>query len=241
MWFLAYAQYDTSIIGKSNYQRFGLHLFRIFPLAGLSAFVLAALGACVQDPVIMAPLLATAGTVDGPVTVAFIADQGSGAGARGVLKLIKAEGADLVLHQGDFDYRDNPSDWDALITEVLGPAFPYFASVGNHDKKRYFGPGGYQAMLLRRLKRVKGARCIGDLGVLSACTYRNLYFVLSAIGTIPNKPDDPRHIANIQEMLAHSRAPWKICSWHKNQGSMQVGNKKDEVGWAAYVPVSLLT
>lgn len=89
----------------------------------------------------MAPPLATAGTVDGPLTVAFVGDQGSGAGARGVLRLIKAEGAGLVLHQGDFDYRDDPSVWDALITEVLGPAFPYFASVGQPRRKTLFRSG----------------------------------------------------------------------------------------------------
>jgi hypothetical protein len=211
-----------------------LHQNRKFCRSVLFACVLAVLGACARDQVIMAPPLATASTVDGPLTVAFIGDQGAGAGARGVLQLIKAEGADLVLHQGDFDYRDDPSAWDALITEILGPAFPYFASVGNHDVKRYFGPGGYQAMLSRRLKKVTGARCIDELGILSACTYRNLFFVLSGIGTIPKTPDDPRHIAYIREKLAQSRAPWKICSWHKNQSAMQVGNKKDAVGWAAY-------
>ena len=27
---------------------------------------------------------------------------------------------------------------------------------------------------------------------------------------------------------------WKICSRHKNQRAMQLGKKKDAVGWAAY-------
>lgn len=89
-------------------------------------------------------------------------------------------------------------------------------------------------MLSRRLKKVRGTRCIDDLGILSACTYRNLFFILSGIGTIPKTPDDPRHVAYLREKLAQSRAAWKICSWHKNQSAMQVGNKKDAVGWAAY-------
>jgi hypothetical protein len=63
-----------------------------------------------------------------PLTVAFIADQGLGEGARAVLQLIVEEGADLVLHQGDLDYQDDPSAWDASITNVLGADFPYFVS-----------------------------------------------------------------------------------------------------------------
>ena len=50
-----------------------------------------------------------------PLTVAFIADQRSGRNARSVLELIKAERADLVLHQGDFDYHDDPDGWDPSV------------------------------------------------------------------------------------------------------------------------------
>ncbi len=43
-----------------------------------------------------------------PLTVAFIGDQGSTSNSRAVLRMIKQHGADMVLHQGDFDYRRNP-------------------------------------------------------------------------------------------------------------------------------------
>jgi hypothetical protein len=89
-------------------------------------------------------------------------------------------------------------------------------------------------MLQTRLGRIEGARCSGNLGVRSACVYRGLFFILSGIGTIPDEPDDPDHIAFLQEELARSGAPWKICSWHRNQRLMQIGKKKDAVGWAAY-------
>jgi hypothetical protein len=169
-----------------------------------------------------------------PLTVAFIADQGLGAGARAVLRLILEEGADLVLHQGDLDYRDDPSAWDAFIADVLGADFPYFVSIGNNDVRRWYGPDGYQAKLQARLDRVPEATCTGDLGVRSACTFRGLFFILSGIGTEPDEPDDAYHVAYIRDQLAQSDARWKICSWHKNQSAMQVGNKDDEVGWAAY-------
>ena len=65
------------------------------------------------------------------VTIAFIGDQGRGADAEAVLLLIRDEGADAVVHSGDFDYEDDPAAWDGPITSILGADFSYFASAGN--------------------------------------------------------------------------------------------------------------
>jgi 3',5'-cyclic AMP phosphodiesterase CpdA len=169
-----------------------------------------------------------------PVTVAFIADQGLGDSARSVLRLIAAEGADLVLHQGDLEYRGDPDAWDDLITDELGADFPYFVSIGNHDVSRYFSPDGYQHKLKTRLNRIEGARCTGKLGVQSACTFKGLFFILSGVGTLPNRPDDGKHVAFIREQLAQDTSLWRICSWHKTQRMMQLGRKRDAVGWGPY-------
>ncbi len=56
-----------------------------------------------------------------PVTVAFIGDQGMGSNSRAVLQLIKAEGADLVLHQGDLDYENNPTGPTDRTVRHQGP------------------------------------------------------------------------------------------------------------------------
>lgn len=169
-----------------------------------------------------------------PLKVAFIADQGGGRNAIAVLQLIAAEGAQMVIHSGDFDYRNNPDKWDGRISQFLGPDFPYFASPGNHDLKKWFGEDGYQAKLIQRLVRVRGAHCIGDLGTRSACTYKGLFFILSSVGTIPMVPDDADHIAFIRDQLARATAPMRICSWHKNQHKMQIGSKTNTIGWGPY-------
>jgi len=170
-----------------------------------------------------------------PLTVAFIGDQGTTGNSRAVLRMIKQQGADMVLHQGDLGYRNDPESWDAMITDILGGDFPYFASIGNHDTKTWSGPRGYQARLRARLARIAGATCSGDLGVRSACTYRGLFFILSGIGTEPDDDrDNPDHIAFIKDQLAETDATWRICSWHKNQNAMQLGDKPDAVGWQAY-------
>jgi len=161
--------------------------------------------------------------------VAFIGDQGDGSAALAVLRLIRDEGTDMVLHQGDFDYGDNPTQWDNNITSVLGADFPYFASVGNHDDNSFYGTGGYQEKLQQRLDRVSGATCTGDLGVNSACEYQGLFFILSGAGTLGSG-----HEAYIREQLSANNSTWRVCSWHKNQNAMQVGGKGNEVGWGPY-------
>ena len=159
-------------------------------------------------------------------TVAFLGDQGIGGNSEKVLELVKSEGSQMVLHQGDFDYHDDPEAWDNQISRVLGDDFPYFASVGNHDIAAW---PGYQKKLQERLERVQGAECTGDLGVNSVCRYKGLLFVLSGIGTLGEGHED-----YLKEALTDDDFLWKVCSWHKNQRLMQVGDKENEVGWRAY-------
>jgi hypothetical protein len=145
-----------------------------------------------------------------------------------VLRLVKSEGAHAVIHIGDFDYVENVDGWHAQIDAVLGPNFPYFASIGNHDVPSWPGPSGYQAGLQARLARIPGASCTGDLGVNSVCRYRGLMFVLSGVGTYGDGTED------YLESVIDAPDVWRLCVWHKNQHDMQVGGKLDEVGWRAY-------
>ena len=106
--------------------------------------------------------------------VAFIGDQGHLPSSFAVLELIKDEGAQMVLHQGDLDYDDDPDKWDRMITNVLGNDFPYLVSIGEHDGKSWNeGPiwSGYQDKLYDRLEKNPDIICVGDLGVKSACSY----------------------------------------------------------------------
>jgi len=161
-------------------------------------------------------------------TIAFIGDQGLGSNARAVLNLIKNEGADAVVHSGDFDYNDNPADWDGQINGILGPDFPYFASVGNHDSARFYGSGGYQEFLAARMTRL-GITWDGDLGVKSSFHYNGFFILLTAPGTLSTG-----HELYIRDQLATDNSIWRISSWHKNMRLMQVENKSDETGWGVY-------
>jgi hypothetical protein len=172
-------------------------------------------------------------------TIAFIGDQGFGPDARAVLELIREEGADAVIHSGDFDYHDDPRAWEDQINSVLGEDFPYFASIGNHDLVSFFGPGGYQERLEARLERL-GIDWDGELGVRSSLHYQGIFIVLTAPGIFV--PDDLCELFDlcheydhyIRDQLASSNSIWKISSWHKNMHLMQVGTKPDETGWGVY-------
>lgn len=161
-----------------------------------------------------------------PVKVAFIGDQGAGKGARAVLRLIKTEGAEMVLHQGDFDYQDDPDHWDRQISEILGPDFPYFASLGNHD----IPVQDYQRKLEERRGRVSGVICSGETAMRQICLYRGLFMVFVAPGFGPDR-GDPRFL---RERLAANHSLWRVCSWHIPQPEMQVGGKTDKVDWGVY-------
>ena len=166
--------------------------------------------------------------------VAFVGDSGVNPNAVAVLRLILDEQADAVLHQGDLWYGDQSMpqsafDWEAQLDSVLGPDFPYFSSIGNHDVQIW---SAYQPLLQARIDSVEGADCTsapGELGIKSACTFNGLTFLLLGAGTVGTGYDE-----YIQTQLASYDSIWRVCSWHKNQTEMQVGGKSSEVGWGPY-------
>ena len=163
---------------------------------------------------------------DGGFRVAFIADQDINTNSIAVLDLIKDEGAQLVLHQGDFDYEDDPDKWDRMISNVLGDDFPYLASLGDHDVKAW---SGYQEKLYDRLKKNPDAVCNGDLGVKSSCTYQGLFFILVAPDFIDSDYD-----SFIAEQLNKTDYIWRICSWHHDMNTMPTYSKPNKTGLEIY-------
>ncbi len=164
-------------------------------------------------------------------TIAFFGDQGHGADTQAVLQLIADEGTDVVVHAGDFDYKDDPQGWDQQITDVLGPCFPYFAAVGNHDSGSFYGSGGYQEFLAARMQCLE-LEWDGDLGARSSHSYQGILFVLTAPDVFGD--GDTEHAPYIQEQLAADQSIWRISSWHKLMTAMQIGGKPDDAGWGVY-------
>jgi len=164
-------------------------------------------------------------------TVAFLGDQGLGSDSEAVLQMVKDEGAEAVVHAGDFDYDDDPQAWDDQINDILGPNFPYFAAVGNHDDGDFYGSGGYQEFLEARMNRI-GVSWDGDLGVMSWHRYGGISFVLTAPDVFGD--GDGLHDEYIRDQFAGDTAAWRVSCFHKNMNKMQVGGKGDEAGWGVY-------
>lgn len=162
--------------------------------------------------------------------VAFIGDLGVGSKSKKVLRLIRDEKAQLILHQGDFDYRNNPAAWETMVDSILGSDFPYIASAGNHDAQDWFPANGFRDRLNQRAARVAGMSCTGDHGVNGVCVYKGMMFVTSGVGSIGRS-----NLTYLQGVLQQSDPfVWKVCSWHKQQKSYQVGGKSTAVPWDFY-------
>lgn len=160
--------------------------------------------------------------------IVFIGDQGLGENAEAVLGLIKSEGAQAVLYQGNFDYKNNPDAWNTQINETLGEDFPYFASIGNHDVKKWNGKNGYQQCLKNRLNRL-GITWDGDLGIKSSILYKGIFIIQVSPGELGFGYD-----VYIRNQLASNKSIWRICCCHRNMRLMQVDKKKDDTGWGVY-------
>lgn len=169
-----------------------------------------------------------ADTVEPPVTLAFLGDQGLGPLSESVIKLIKAEAADMVVHLGDFEYTNNPAAWEDQYDRILGPSFPLIAVAGNHDLYAWAGPSGYGERIRRRLQRLD-VPIRGEEGVKFSFRYKGIFFVFTAPGLMGTG-----HPEFIRQELASDTSIWRISSWHMNQARMNAGSKPDEVGWGVY-------
>jgi hypothetical protein len=152
--------------------------------------------------------------------VAFVGDTSTGTNWQNVVTLIKNEGAHAVVVAGDMSYSDNPAAWWSTTEGVLGASFPVFLSRGNHDDNTW---AAYQTKAVNHLDNA--VRVAGAHDANYKTTWRGL-----VIATIKKGDTD----ANITPFFTGDDHIWKICSWHQNQQTMQVGDKTDEMGWPVY-------
>ena len=189
---------------------------------------------CSQKTSVLAVLLLTVNIVSAEVKVAFIADQGTSRNANNVLQLIAEENAQLLLIQGDLGYKKNTAaGWEDNLIRILGPEFPVLAVVGNHENYEW---NEYKQILSERIAKISEMTCEGDIGVKALCNYDALSIVQVAPGIdevdgVLPEDDYPQFIL---DSFHENTSKWRICSWHKNQSLMQIGQKGDETGWGVY-------
>lgn len=176
------------------------------------------------------------------VTIAFIGDQGLSDTAREVLGLIRREGADLVVHAGDFDYENDPEAWNAMLVDELGQDFPYLATIGGHDQGAW---DGYEAVLRERAS-VDGLDYSGDLGLQATATYGDVTIVLSSVGFCQDDEETAKypdlcerirrydHEQYIADQFDAADTTWRVCAWHKPTDSLNPGNKGTDTPVSVY-------
>ena len=93
-----------------------------------------------------------------------------------------------------------------MISEILGPCFPYFASAGNHDDSAWDGPDGYQAVLEARMG------CPADLDGDCALDVNDLLVLLGLWGTDPGGPPDYDDNGAVDVLdLLFQLHDWPLC------------------------------
>src|SRR5437763_1755769 len=90
--------------------------------------------------------------------------------------------------------------------------------------------GGVLMALLARIGVTPDEPDLGDQ--MYAVTFRGLKVVVVGEGGVG--AGENIYARYIRDQLATDDHIWKICSWHKNQQAMQVGDKDDEMGWRVY-------
>lgn len=173
-------------------------------------------------PILLSELTATGTITTTPnLKVAFIGDSRDGAAFAEVIRLIKAEGADLILHLGDFSYAKGPTpDWLAAIHQ-LDPTIPYLGADGNHDEWRLYAPFFAEQTQKSGVVVSHGSVIDGSYAV----TYGGLQMIFNQEGG---------DAAFNQTILATDNHIWKICGWHQNRHDFQAGGKTDEVSLSTY-------
>lgn len=161
--------------------------------------------------------------------VAFMGDQGITSNAKAVLNLVKRQNAALIVHLGDFDYENDPAAWESQTNSVLGGSWPQLAVIGNHDEN----VSGYQAQIAKRTPPAP-ATCTGSRAARAICKVNGLVVIEEGMPYTSSK-DNATDVAFIRDTLVANRSSmWKICAWHAQTDTLQVGEKGNETGYNGF-------
>ena len=159
------------------------------------------------------------------VKICFMGDSGVGSNAVATHNTCVAAGAEAIVHTGDLDYQNSPTNWENFINARVGQNFPYFYVLGNHDTAN---ASGYRANAEARFNRL-GITWNGTLTSHCAFDWRGIRFILTTPGL-----GDATAATYIRDQAAATTAPWVISVFHEQMARMQVGNKGDSTGWAVF-------
>ncbi len=161
-----------------------------------------------------------------PIKIAILGDQGFNERTRKILEMVKKEGSELLIINGDFDCTDSPKKWKDIHAKILGKDFPIIPVAGNHDIKKW---DEYKKVIKEWESNPK-LSCSGEAGEQTICSYKGIKIV----STTPHLFKKYNHTKYIHEAFKSDNTNWKICSWHENMTDMQTGKKGNATGWGVY-------
>ena len=154
------------------------------------------------------------------VRIAFFGDQGLNYGGQEVLKLVKAEGAELVVHLGDLDYIDDPQFYDRINKELLDD-ITVISVQGNHDLIKW---DEYEQIFTRNIEQNDELECVGLIGIKSVCYYYGIKILL-----INPEYRDLNNGNFVKDESIKNDYTWLVCAWHKNSNTTMTGYKLRQV------------
>eukprot|EP01060_Flectonema_neradi_P034894 TRINITY_DN625_c0_g1_i4.p1 TRINITY_DN625_c0_g1~~TRINITY_DN625_c0_g1_i4.p1 ORF type:complete len:540 (+),score=115.75 TRINITY_DN625_c0_g1_i4:97-1620(+) len=163
--------------------------------------------------------------------IGFVGDSGYGSDAANTYDIMRDRGVDLVLQNGDYDYRNDHSGWgDFLDTNWHDKGKKHvLMSAGNHDIERNFD--NYRSQLLSRLSRELESNCKGrkgkdfkdDYGRWGNCVLDDVRIVL--LGWSEMKDDLDEAVSFIKDSFTGTPEHWRICMWHRPEGTYNPGDR----------------
>ena len=157
--------------------------------------------------------------------ICFMGDSGVGTNAVNTHNLCKSNGAQAIVHTGDLDYQNSPTNWENFINARVGSNFPYFYVLGNHDTAN---ASGYRSNLQARMNRL-GITWNGTLASHYRFDWRGIRFIMTTPGL-----GDGSAATYIRDQAAATTAPWVLSIFHQQMAKMNVGSKGDTTGWGVY-------
>jgi hypothetical protein len=169
------------------------------------------------------------------VKLALLGDTAAGTGLASVLKLVAAEGTDVVMINGDLGYDATAEQWKAQVEASIDTSkFAVIGSLGNHDvgsKDKYIEAFSAFRNSNQSLKTsCTGAKPISEghdiIAVDETCTFGNITIIPSGIGQVLTKAYLEGRLEN--KLRATPVNNWKLVGYHFTLASMNPGIKREE-------------
>eukprot|EP01060_Flectonema_neradi_P039454 TRINITY_DN869_c0_g2_i1.p1 TRINITY_DN869_c0_g2~~TRINITY_DN869_c0_g2_i1.p1 ORF type:complete len:1318 (+),score=332.00 TRINITY_DN869_c0_g2_i1:49-4002(+) len=159
----------------------------------------------------------------------LIGDTSSGTDATRSYKLMRDYDVDIVVQNGDFDYKDEVDTWETFLNDnwFLHGKEHVLMSSGNHDVLVW---NDYRDMLFGKMSAFLKSNCHGrdnhqlssDYGTWMSCVFQEVHIVM--IGW--DEMQTPQAAASfVNSEFIGSTSTHRVCVWHRPEGSLQPGHR----------------